>query len=148
MSDFTRPPGRSVAGVLQRWIYGGLFTADELADAGEVSSDAFAKYRTGERNVPAEVAARISRYAMRRRGRCELAALFCDAGHVVAPAGTTAPDGDIRDEITGGVGSLSDAHRYFEADNLDEADRAADELERTAHAIRAEIALRRGRTGQ
>lgn len=148
MSDFTRPPGRSVADVLQRWIYGGHFTADELADAGEVSSDAFAKYRSGERNCPAEVAARISRYAMQRRGRTEMAALFCDAGHVVTAAGAPAPNGDIRDEITAVVGSLGDAHRHFTADELDEAEHAAVQIGRQARAIQDEISLRRGRTGR
>lgn len=136
----------TASSILQAWIYGGLFTADELADAGEVSDSMFAKYRTGERSMPFEVAARVSRFAQARRGRCELASLLCDSAHVVVPAGAPAPDGRIQDEVCASVVSLGDLAQLYEADDLDGAKRAAEELIRQAHAALAEVALRRGRT--
>lgn len=144
MSDLPRPS--TVSAVLQAWIYGGLFSADDLADAGHVSDSLFAKYRTGERDMPFAVAARISRYAQTRKERTELASLLCDGHHVVIPVGSSAPDGDVRDEVCEAVTHLGDLSRHFDADDLDAADRSADDLIRQARAAKTEIALRRGRT--
>lgn len=136
----------TASAVLQAWIYGNLASHDELADAGEVSRDVFQKFRSGDREIPLAVAARISRYMMARRGRTELAHLMCDAAHMVQPVGGDAPDGRVTDEVVASVGHLGDLARHYDADDLDAADRAADALMREATAAKREIALRRGQT--
>jgi len=133
------------AQVFQSWIVNRVFTPEQLAEWGEIPDSTFYKYRSGERPIPFDVAARISRAAQRSRGRTELADCLNTDGFASMRVAATATDGSISDEACGVLVHMGRVTDHFQTDDLDAADRAADEVIRLAHNAKAEIAQRRGR---
>ncbi|HEX9951237.1 MAG TPA: hypothetical protein VGB53_05670 [Rubricoccaceae bacterium] len=133
------------AQVLQSWITNRVFTPEQIAEWADVSDGVLYKYRTGDRQMPVDVAARISRAAQRSKGRTELADCLNTDGFVSTRVAATATDGSISDEACGSLVHWGRVVDHFEGDDLDAADRAADEVIRLAHNAKAEIAQRRGR---
>lgn len=104
----------SLPDVLTRWVYSGRYTVAQLAEWAGCGTSLVYKYMEGEREMPFDRVARVSRQASRLHGDNDLATLLLAPAYEVTERGEAAADGSIDDEVTDAVqtlGRLATAHR-------------------------------------
>lgn len=99
--------------ILSSWIYGEVFTAQELAEVAECGDSTLYKYAEGKRSIPFERARRIALYAS-ERGHNDIQESILFATWEICRRADAEANGSLDDEIgaiTEALGEARSRHR-------------------------------------